>query len=110
MRRGLAPRLALLLLAGCFRVIDDAEELLQGEPRAGRDRIARELEPPQLVRKSSPMLGVLTTGLSSASFLFGLDRDQAASEHLIRFQLPDGTLVGGCCFPGRRVARGQSPC
>ena len=109
MRRVLAPLLALLLLPGCYRLLDQTEELFQGPPRSGRELVSRELEPPLLIRKSSPTLGILTTGLSSLSFLFGLDREQAVSQHGIRFQLPDGTLVGGLFFPSEDSEAGPQP-
>lgn len=108
MRRAVVPLLVLPLLAGCYRVLDETEELLQGPPRSGRQAVARELDPP-VMRKSSPLRGILTTGLSSLSFLFGLDVDEESSANLIRFQLPDGTLVGGLFYPWEGGDRRAKP-
>jgi pimeloyl-ACP methyl ester carboxylesterase len=109
MYRACLPLLALSLLLGCYRVIDDTEELLRSTPRAGRAEVAREAEPPQFLRKSSPTLGILTTGLSSLAFLLGFDRDEGLDRHLIRFPLPDGTVVGGLFFPWENGEKGPKP-
>jgi hypothetical protein len=109
MRRALVTLFALLLLPGCYRVIEGTEELFQTPPRSGRELVSSELEPPQLVRKSSPLLGILTTGLSSIAYLFGLDHEQVGAQHGIRFQLVDGTLVGGLFFPWEGGDAGPKP-
>lgn len=109
MRRALVPLFALLLLPGCYRVIERTEDLFQAPPRSGRELVSRQLEPPLLVRKSSPLLGILTTGLSSIAYVFGLDHQQIGSQHGIRFQLADGTLVGGLFFPWEGGDAGPKP-
>lgn len=109
MRRVLVPLLASLLLAGCYRVLDDGEELLRGEPGSGRARVARELEPPVFLRKSSPLLGILTTGLSSLVYLVGLDAEELPPDARVRFVLPDETVVEGLLFPAPRDGGGARP-
>lgn len=99
MRRAALLALALLALSGCYRVLGGVEERLEGPPASGREAVLRELEPPRFFRKSSPILGILTTGLASAKYLGGLDADGGLDEHQVRFELRDGTVVGGLLFP-----------
>ena len=109
MRRAAALLVASLLVTGCYRVAGQAEDLLHGPPASGRQAVERELPPPQLLRKSSPTLGIITTGLSSLRYLLGLDREGEVREHLIRFQLADGTIVGGLLFPWENGESGPKP-
>jgi hypothetical protein len=87
--------LGLACLTACYRLLGETAELLEEPPRSGREAVARALEPPALIRKSSPTLGILTTGLSSLRFVPGLDRADEDDERVLRFELPDGTVVGG---------------
>ena len=109
MRLGLVLLLIPLLLPGCYRVVDGTGDLLEGPPQSGREAVERALVPPQLIRKSSPTLGIITTGLSSLAFVFGLEREQVVSDHLIQIQLPDGTLVGGLLYPARGGGKRRRP-
>ncbi|MGI9590611.1 MAG: hypothetical protein ACR2P8_04525 [Myxococcota bacterium] len=101
MRPVLVVLVVSLLLPACYRIVDGTGDFLEGPPESGREAVERALVPPRLLRKSSPTLGIITTGLSSLAFVFGLDREDVISDHLIQFQLPDGTLVGGLFYRAR---------